>query len=212
MESWRGFFRADAGLSLQPGNQWRGQVGCQQVGAGGAGEGGMLKASFGVTITGKVIFFVTVVEVASLLAPEVSVSVWSCLLGGSGMVPHQVVLYSLKVFLPPRYHAPVCSVAQFPTLQVLPLRPVNHAAPGSLCSSRDPLSYTLLPETPSAKYSVDSGLSHYGTADKLLTCPRDPLLSCLFPVEGRGCPPLWSTVLCSSLALCYQIPKKALWS
>lgn len=76
-------------------------MGCQQVGASGGGEGGMLKASFRVTITGKVIFFVTVVEVASLLAPEVSVSVWSCLLGGSGMVPHRVVLYSLKVFLPP---------------------------------------------------------------------------------------------------------------
>ena len=97
------------------------------------GVGVALRASFRVTITGKVTFSVTVVEVASLLAPEISVSVWSCLLGGSGMVPHQVVLYSLKVFLPPPCHAPVCSVAQFPTLQVLPPRPVNLAALGSLC-------------------------------------------------------------------------------
>ena len=40
LESWRGFSRADPGLGLRPGDQRRGQVDCQQVGAGGGGGGG----------------------------------------------------------------------------------------------------------------------------------------------------------------------------
>lgn len=50
--------------------------------------------------TTPVTFFVIAAEVARLLPPEISVPVQSCLLGGSGMVPHQVFLYSLEVLFP----------------------------------------------------------------------------------------------------------------
>lgn len=100
----------------------------------------------------------------------------SCLLGGSGMVPHQVFLYSLEVLFSSSFHPPVCSASQFLKLRVLPPRPFNPAALGLLHSSRDPLSHTLPLETHSANYSVDSGLIHCGTSNKLLTSPRGPLL------------------------------------
>lgn len=60
---------------------------------------GALKGASGVTVT-QVTFFVTAAEVTSLLPPEVSVLAQSYFLGKSGVVPHWVFLYSLKVLFP----------------------------------------------------------------------------------------------------------------
>lgn len=79
--------------------------------------GWRLKGSSRVTTT-PVTFFVIAAEVARLLPPEISVPVQSCLLGGSGMVPHQVFLYSLEVLFPTSFHPPNCSASQLLKLQI----------------------------------------------------------------------------------------------
>ena len=95
------------------------------------------------------------------------------------MVSHQDFCILWKCFFPSSFHPPVCSASQFLKLRALPPRPFNPAALGLLHSGRDPLSHTLPLETHSADCSVDSGLIHCGTSNKLLTSPRGPLLFCL---------------------------------
>lgn len=158
LESWRGPCKASPGLSLWG---WGGGAGWAVSLSLGL-RSCPLKGSSRVTST-QVTFFMT--EAASLLPPEVSVPVQSCLLGRSGMIPQWVFLYSLEVLFLPSFHPPVCSVSQLPKLQVLPPRPFNPAALARSVQQRPPLLHPA-PQDHSADCSVVSGLTHFGTSDE----------------------------------------------